>query len=63
LSIKSGTFPTPTDPSHQLAVIECYLPDGEEIEFDILDAGFFDDETVVIVYRLCGGNGESKRIF
>lgn len=42
-------------------VIECYLPDGEEVEFDILDAGFFDDETVVIVYRLCDTNGKYKK--
>lgn len=64
LAIKSGTLPTPIDESYQLAIVECYLPDGEEeFEFDILDAGFFDDETVVVVYRLSDGDGQSERVF
>lgn len=35
-------------------LLECNIPneDGVNQEFDILEAEFFDDECVVIVYRL-----------
>ncbi|KAF8973944.1 anaphase-promoting complex, cyclosome, subunit 4-domain-containing protein [Flammula alnicola] len=40
-----------------ITLLECYLPeeDEEQSNFDLLDADFFDDECVVIVYRLVQG--------
>lgn len=40
-----------------VAVLECEIPEEEEGEIKILNAEFFDDESVVIVYEL---GGESK---
>ncbi|PPQ80812.1 hypothetical protein CVT25_001937 [Psilocybe cyanescens] len=44
-----------------IAVLECYLPEeGEEqSNFDLLDADFFDDECVVIIYRLREGEKQA----
>ena len=43
-----------------VAMLECYLG-GESQEhqdsFDLLEADFFDDESMVIVYRLCNTRG------
>ncbi|KDR85006.1 hypothetical protein GALMADRAFT_233556 [Galerina marginata CBS 339.88] len=44
-----------------IALLECYLPEEgqERSNFDLLDADFFDDECVVIVYRLRQGEEQS----
>ena len=47
-------------PEIGVAVLECCLPEEEAGEGDIkpLNAEFFDDESVVIVYRLREGDRE-----
>ncbi|KAF4623938.1 hypothetical protein D9613_001828 [Agrocybe pediades] len=35
-----------------VAFLDCYFPEEGQTDCDILDADFFDDESVVIVYRL-----------
>ena len=47
-------------PEIGVAVLECCLPEEEAGEGDIkpLNAEFFDDESVVIVYRLREGDSE-----
>lgn len=44
-------------------LLQCYLPEegDEESNLDLLDADFFDDECVVIIYRLRGGESKSAR--
>ena len=48
-----------------IALLECYLlEEGEErSDFDLLEADFFDDECVVILYRLRQRESQCKRSF
>lgn len=50
-----------------IALLECYLPEEEDeaarSNLALLDADFFDDECVVIVYRLQERESESNRRF
>jgi len=48
-----------------IALLECYLlEEGEErSDFDLLEADFFDDEYVVILYRLRQRESQYKRSF
>lgn len=48
-----------------IALLECYLPEEEEdrSNIELLDADFFDDECVVIVYRLHSRESQSNGRF
>lgn len=48
----SGTIVSPV--SIGICLLECFVAneDGVRVDIDLLNAEFFDDETIVIVYRL-----------
>lgn len=53
---------TDTSTSIGIAILETHIPEEESEEgigLDILDAQFFDDESMVIVYRLPAGESKS----
>lgn len=47
-----------------VAILKCVLPEeGEGCTVGLLDADFFDDESVIIVYRLREGESMCKQCF
>lgn len=48
-----------------IALLECCIAgeEGAQVDLELLEAEFFDDECVVIVYRLRTEGGKQKAIF